>query len=39
MIERKNNKGEWCEKIDRTCQEGYCDCCEPVVNKENYKRE
>jgi hypothetical protein len=39
VIERAYHKGEWCEKINRICQEGFCDQCEPVVNKENYERE
>jgi len=39
IIKRINHKGEWCDKINRTCQEGYCDQCEPFINKENYKRD
>jgi len=35
MIERINHKGEWCDKINRTCQEGYCDCCEDYLNKDD----
>ena len=38
-IPRAYHKGEWCDKINRTCTEGYCDQCEPVANKENYKKE
>ncbi len=34
MIERQYHKGEWCKLINSTCQEGYCDCCESFLNKE-----
>lgn len=26
--EEPNHKGEWCDKITRTCQEGFCSECE-----------
>lgn len=28
IIPMNNHKGDWCEKINRTCQEGYCEDCE-----------
>lgn len=33
MIPRINHKGEWCDRINQTCQEGYCDCCEAYLTR------
>jgi len=33
-----NRKGEWCERIDRTCQEGFCNCCEIPIKNLNYEQ-
>ena len=37
MIKREYHKNEWCDKIDRTCTEGYCDNCEAYSNPINKK--
>ena len=28
-----NHKGSWCDKINRTCQEGYCQDCTQGIAK------
>jgi hypothetical protein len=34
-----NHKGDWCDTINRTCQEGYCQNCAAAASKRKEKND